>query len=348
MVYFAVSFQGSSKQKPGETTRVAPEFSHSAVRAEPSYRPFSLKAAIELASPPTWSAAIGPVLVGGASAWALAAIVPFTPDARALACWLLMLFCAIFAQSAVNTLNDYKDFLAGTDTAETILDESDASIVYNSIDPKDALRFGVVLCLLALAFGAFVAILSTLWLLLLGAVGAAAIVMYSFGPKPLSYLPLGEAVSGLVMGGIITTATYVALTRRFEPLILAIALPAVLAIALIMLTNNTCDIARDTLAGRKTLAVSLGMERSRQLAGALAVLTMAWMALMSLMLWLLALVPVAIAAFMSYSRLGQIMRGSYDLNNRRTMMQNISSWCLLVNVIWAAGLLFTGMVGMWF
>ncbi|MCL2631661.1 MAG: prenyltransferase [Coriobacteriia bacterium] len=311
------------------------------------YRPFTVKAAIELASPQTWSAAISPVLVGGAAAWALTALEPFKLDTRALVCWLLMLACALLAQSAVNTLNDYKDFLSGTDTVDTILDKTDASIVYNSINPKAALRFGIVLCLLALLVGAVVTVLSSWWLIVLGAAGAAAVIFYSFGPKPLSFLPLGELVSGLAMGGIITVATYIAMTRAFSPLILLVAFPAVLTIALIMLTNNTCDIGRDIIAGRKTLAVKLGFERSRRLAGVVAVITMLWMAVLSLMLWLFALLPVAIGVFIGHKRIAMIMRGSYDLHSRRQMMANISSWCLLVNSCWAAGLLLTGLVGAW-
>ncbi|MCL2137187.1 MAG: prenyltransferase [Coriobacteriia bacterium] len=312
------------------------------------YKPFTAKAAIELASPPTWSAALSPVLVGGAAAWALTAVVPFQFDARAITCWLLMLVCALCAQSAVNTLNDYQDFKSGLDTKETILDKTDASILYNAIDPKAALAFGVVLCLLAVGFGVVVALLSQWWLLLLGALGAAAVVFYSLGPKPISYLPLGEAVSGLAMGGIITVSTYVALTKKFTPLIILISLPAVLAIALIMLTNNSCDIVRDREAGRRTLAVKLGSEKSKRLAGILAVVTMLWMAMASVMFWLVALVPVSLASMLGYKKLSLIIRGNYDIQNRQAMMSNISSWCFLVNSCWAGGLLASGLIGMWF
>jgi len=320
---------------------------HSAVNQQNLYRPFTPKAAIELASPSSWSAAVSPVLVGGAAAWALSPIVPFTLDARAAICWLLMLGCALSAQSAVNTLNDYKDFLSGLDTSETILDKTDASIVYNSIDPRSALRFGVGLCLLAGVLGLVVALLSRWWLILLGAFGAAAVVFYSFGPKPISYLPLGEATSGFVMGGIITTATYVALTRAFSWLVVAVSVPVILGIALIMLTNNSCDISRDSGVGRETLAVRLGHDRARLLAGISAIATMLWMAVMSLLFWLPALLPVAAASLAGFSRLSLIMRGKYNLENRRLMMGNISSWCLLVNACWAAGLLMSGVLSLW-
>jgi 1,4-dihydroxy-2-naphthoate octaprenyltransferase len=311
------------------------------------YKPFTIKAALQLTSPPSLVASITPVLVGAGAAVALSDQVAFSFDLRSLACFILMLLCAVLAQSAVNTLNDYQDFLAGTDTAETVLDDTDASIVYNSIDPKAALRFGVALCLTALVLGTVVALLSVWWLILLGLVGVAAVVFYSFGPK-LSYLPLGELVSGLVMGGIITSSTYIAMTMSFSPLVLAIAVPPIATIAMIMLTNNTCDIGRDIEAGRKTLAIVLGYDNSRRLAVGLAILTLFWMALLAMLFWMIALAPVGIIALLGYNKIALIGRGPYTLENRRQMMGNVVSWCRLVNIWWAMGLLAAGLVGLWF
>jgi 1,4-dihydroxy-2-naphthoate octaprenyltransferase len=310
------------------------------------YQAFSAKAAIQLASPPTWSAAIMPVLVGGTAAFALSAMTAFSFDLRAGICWLLMLVCSLLMQSAVNSLNDYKDFLAGTDTKETILDETDASIVYNDINPRSALYFGIVLLALAAVCGVTVALLSQWYLIILGVIGAAVVVLYSFGPKPISYLPLGELMSGLMMGGIITVATYIALTQAFNPLILAVAVPTFLTIALIMLTNNICDIERDSEAGRHTLAVRLGRIKAMHLAGAMALAGLAVQALLSFVFWLAALLTTAIAALAGYHRLSRIMHGPYSLANRRVMMGNVSAWCALANLCWAFGLLLAGLTQM--
>jgi len=335
---------------PAESSSPTEISASAAVKApvESTFRPFTIKAAWQLCSPPSWVAAISPVLVGGAAAWALADLVPVVWDWRAVICWILMLGCAILAQSTVNVLNDYQDFKSGLDTAENVLDPTDASLVYNGFDPRLALRFGLVLGGLALVLGIVVALLSVWWLLVLGALAVGAVVFYSMGPKPLSALPLGELVSGLAMGGLITVATYLALTRTFTPWLLVVTVPPILTIALIMLSNNTCDITRDIPAGRRTLAIVLGSTGAQRLAGVLALFTLGWMAVWSFIFWLAALLPVAIAALWGYQRLALILRGPYNLENRRNIMQNITAWCLLVNGCWAVGLLTAGLLGAWF
>ena len=46
-------------------------------------------------------------------------------------------------QSAVNTLNDYFDFIKGTDCADDYVEVSDAVLVYEHINPKHALLLGL-------------------------------------------------------------------------------------------------------------------------------------------------------------------------------------------------------------
>ena len=98
--------------------------------------------------------------------------------------------------------------------------------------------------------------------LVIGLLGGAVIVCYSFGKLPISYLPLGELVSGVVMGGLIPLAVYDALTGCLCPQVLWSASPLILGIALIMFSNNLCDIERDLPAGRRTLPCLLGRPRA--------------------------------------------------------------------------------------
>jgi 1,4-dihydroxy-2-naphthoate octaprenyltransferase len=317
--------------------------------AEIDYRPFTPKAALELASPPSLVAAVMPVLVGGAAAIGLSSPGLLVFDPRTLLAWVLMLVTAVLMQAAVNTLNDYRDFLAGTDTAETILDEHDASIVYNGIDPKSALRFGIALLVCAAVSGAAVVMLSGWPLLAVGLAAAAVLVLYSFGPRPISYLPLGELISGLVMGGLITGATYYAMTRSFIPLVLVVAVPPIITIALIMQTNNTCDIERDIEAGRHTLPVLLGRARSVRLARVLSWAIPIWMmlalALTSVFLWqsppllLVGVVITGCLCLLLRRRIARIAAGPYDLVNRGVMMGNITAFCRLTNLVWAGAIL---------
>ncbi len=229
------------------------------------YRKMTPKAIVELAAPPSWAAAVCPVFVGTALAYALEGAVNLLFS-------FLLLCIAILMQSAVNTINDYFDFVKGTDTAANCVDVNDASIIYNQINPLSALFAGLAMLGLAGLVGLYLIIMTGLTLLWIGLAGVAAIALYSAGPLPISYTPLGEAVSGFVMGGLITYATYFALTLSGDWLIFYFAAPTILTIGLIMMTNNTCDISRDIEACRYTLPVLLGKKRSSFLLAAAYIL----------------------------------------------------------------------------
>lgn len=307
-----------------------------------NYKPFTFKAALELVSPPTWVASVGPCLVAGALA--LCCALQFTAassgaetsvlanmavqlDLRSALCWFLMLSCGVLMQSATNTLNDYQDFISGLDTAETILDETDASIVYNQINPQNAKVLAVLLLAVAGICGVAVVILTDLSLLILGVISALVVVLYSAGPKPISSLPIGELVSGVVMGGILLCATFYATTLTFSSVVLAVSLAPVVAIGQIMQTNNTCDIERDLLVGRKTMPGIIGLQRSRMLNGALSIGTFIWLAVV--MVWAglyWSLLVVLLGCIVCLPKANRLLKGPYDLQNRRVMMQTVVSY----------------------
>lgn len=225
-----------------------------------SYSKITLGDAIQLASPQTWAASIAPVLVGAALTLTVrnAQGVRFLLTGRGLVTFILMLFTSILLQSAVNVLNDYADFKKGTDTAENSVDLVDVPIINKNLNPKSALNVALVYLAIAAVFG-FTLVFMTSWLtLVMGLFGAAIVGLYSLGPKPISYLPLSEVISGLVMGEIICVATYYVLTMTLQPMLFFWALPLFFTIATIMQTNNTCDIERDREAGRTTLPLLLG------------------------------------------------------------------------------------------
>lgn len=105
-------------------------------------------------------------------------------------------------------------------------------------------------------------------------------VFYTFGPVPLSRMPLGEVFSGVTMGfGIFLITIYInAFDANFLKLdiinwqffmvgdlkkllaILWASLPMVFTIANIMLANNLCDLDQDIKNHRYTLPYYIGKE----------------------------------------------------------------------------------------
>ena len=217
----------------------------------------SLRERVLLAAPHTWSASVMPSLFS----MAYAARGGGRPDITA---GVLTLLISVLLQSAVNTFNDYADFVKGTDTGENSPDAYDAVIVHNA-DTRGALITGIVYFASAAVPGICAVLLYGTGLLWIGAAGGAAVLLYSFGRRPVSYLPAGELVSSFVMGGLIPLAGCYMQSGTADPAVLLYSTPLMLGTALIMYSNNACDMRRDRAAGRKTLPLLLGPERAVRL-----------------------------------------------------------------------------------
>lgn len=174
---------------------------------------------------------------------------------------LILLAICILMQSAVNVLNDYFDFKKGTDSAENSSDDAfDAVLVYNNLNPKSVCSLAIGFLIVAAGMGFYLVYLTGWILLVIGLIGALIVFLYSGGKTPISYMPIGELVSGFVMGGLIPLACCYTLSGVFEPLVLLVALPFIFGIGMILFTNNTCDIEKDINAQRKTISVVLGRD----------------------------------------------------------------------------------------
>ena len=215
------------------------------------YRPLTLKQALQLAAPHTWAASLCPALFG--PVYCRLTHIP-------LPLWKAVLLTAacVLLQSAVNALNDYHDFVKGTDSMDDNVEENDAVLVYGNVDPRSARNLGMLFLVIGAVLGLICSIRAGWLPVLIGMTGALCIFLYSGGPLPLSYLPVGELVSGTVMGGLIPLGTAACTDGKLHADIVLFSIPLILGIGLIMMSNNGCDIEKDMAAGRKTLPVCLG------------------------------------------------------------------------------------------
>ena len=228
------------------------------MQCDNKYRPLTAKQAMQLAAPHTWAASVCPSLFG-------ICYCRLTGSPLGLFRAAAVLAACVFLQSAVNTLNDYVDFVKGTDSASDNVEVSDAVLVYGGIDPKSARNLGFLYLFAGLLSGLAASAGAGPVPILIGAVGGATVLLYSGGPLPVSSLPLGEVVSGFVMGGLIPLGTAACADGKLHPEILFYSLPLVIGIGLIMMSNNGCDIEKDIRAGRRTLPMFLGRERTLKL-----------------------------------------------------------------------------------
>jgi 1,4-dihydroxy-2-naphthoate polyprenyltransferase len=207
------------------------------------------------ARPRTLGAAISPVLVGTAAAYADTDTVIWWRAAAALV-------VALGLQVGVNYANDYSDGVRGTDTkrAGPLRLTASGIAAPAAVRNAAALAFGV-----AAVVGLALAIAVDLRLLVVGALAIAAAVLYTGGPRPYGYSGLGE-VAVLVFFGFVATAGSAYVQQERVP---AAAWWGAVAVGLlacgILLANNIRDVDADRVAGKRTLAVRTGVSTARLL-----------------------------------------------------------------------------------
>jgi 1,4-dihydroxy-2-naphthoate polyprenyltransferase len=213
------------------------------------------------ARPRTLPAAIVPVLAGSAVAGGYG---KFSAWRAALA-----LVVALALQIGVNYANDYSDGIRGTDEHRT----GPVRLVAGKLAaPRQVLAaaFGcfAVACLTGFALAA----VSSWWLLAPGAAAVAAAWFYTGGNRPYGYRGFGELSVFAFFGVLAVAGTAYVQMRTFSWLALAAAVPVGLLACALLVVNNLRDIGTDATAGKRTLAVMLGEQRSRVLYGACALL----------------------------------------------------------------------------
>ena len=296
-----------------------------------SFSRFTPQMALNLAAPHPWPAAIMPTLV------AIGAASSESPLSITMCCSLLAI--VILMQSAVNTFNDYYDYVKGTDSEDAYVDEDDAVLVYNNVNPKSALRLAIGYLAAAFILGIYAIVRAGYVPLAIALVGALFVVLYSAGKSPISYLPLGEAVSGIVMGGLIPLAVFQVITGILDFRMLLIAVPTIIGVGLIMLTNNTCDIERDIPAGRRTLPVVLGRDRSRSLYHALLVVWMLFIVINTGIWFRSGLIVMPFMLLASYPIIRALWQNPLTAERRQQAMPQALSVNVVLGAFYAAALL---------
>ena len=216
------------------------------------------------ARPRTLVAAIVPVLVGASWAGRHAISIPRS---------LLALLVAIALQIAVNYANDYFDGVGGVDTAARM---GPRRLVASGLAPARAVATAaiVMVCIAAVA-GLVLSLLTTLWLVVAGAAAVLALLLYSGGPRPYAAAGLGEVSVFAFFGLVATCGTAYVQQQRLDATVLWLAAPVGLLACALLMANNLRDIPTDAAAGKRTLAVRLGAQRSRVLLIATVVIALA-------------------------------------------------------------------------
>jgi 1,4-dihydroxy-2-naphthoate polyprenyltransferase len=215
------------------------------------------------ARPRTLPAAIAPVLVGTAAAIERAGELP-----RAGA-FIAALIGSVFIQIGTNLANDYSDAKRGADTVDRlgpVRVTASGLVAPRSVLVATWIAFGV-----AVAAGIYLATVAGWVIIAVGVASIAAGVLYTGGPWPYGYAGLGEVFVFLFFGLVAVNGSYYVQLEELEWLPFGLSVSIGCLATAILVVNNVRDIDTDRRAGKRTLAVRLGRDATRNLYRALIV-----------------------------------------------------------------------------
>lgn len=201
----------------------------------------------------TLPAALAPVIVGGAFAYAMS---EFSWRLTLLAAGVALLF-----QIGVNFANDYSDGIRGTDDVREgpVRLTGSGKVKPFTVKLAAFISFGLA-CVCGLAV---TIICGHWWLIALGAAAVLAGWFYTGGKHPYGYIGLGEVFVLVFFGYAATVGTVYIQTNQAPILAWILATAIGLVACSILMVNNIRDIPGDEAAGKKTLAVRIGQSKAR-------------------------------------------------------------------------------------
>jgi 1,4-dihydroxy-2-naphthoate polyprenyltransferase len=203
----------------------------------------------------TLPAAVAPVLVGTSLALGDGTFHPLA--------FVAALLGAIFIQVGTNLSNDYSDARRGADTEDRL---GPVRVTAGGLVPPRRVLVATYLTFgLAVACGAYLVAVAGPELLAVGAASILAGVLYTGGPRPYGYEGLGELFVFLFFGIVAVSGSYFVQVQELPWQAFVCAVPVGLLASAILVVNNVRDIDTDRRAGKRTLAVRLGRERTRAL-----------------------------------------------------------------------------------
>lgn len=211
----------------------------------------NFKKYLELFRIHTLSASYIPVIFGSLYAY-------YRTGEFSLSLFLAMLLASVSIQIATNLFNEYFDFKKGLDTVDSV--GQSGSIVKGELSAQKVLAIAISFIAFSMLLGLFIIVKTSIYIALVGFISILVGYLYTGGPRPIAYGPLGELFAGFFMGNVIIGISYFIQTMDYTLEVFLVSLPFALLISSILTANNIRDIDEDIEGGRRTLVILLGKE----------------------------------------------------------------------------------------
>ncbi len=217
------------------------------------------------ARPRTLPAALAPVFVGTA-----AALQEIQHPSSVLGIddfrwgtFIAALIGALFIQIGTNLANDYSDAKRGADTVDRL---GPVRVTASGLAAPSRVLYATWAAFGVAALAGLYLGIEVGWEIIgIGIISIAAGVLYTGGPKPYGYEGLGEVFVFVFFGLVAVNGSYYVQLEQLDLAPFLLSIPIGLLSAAILVVNNVRDIDTDRRAGKRTLAVRLGRERTREL-----------------------------------------------------------------------------------
>ena len=174
---------------------------------------------------------------------------------------LAALGVALLLQVASNLANDVYDAERGADTADRL---GPVRVTQSGLLSRGQVKRGMVVVLgLALAIGVYLTFVRGPLVVVVGVAAVVAALAYTAGPYPLGYHGLGEVFVFLFFGLTAVVGTYWVQTGATSLLAWLMAAAVGAPVTAIIVVNNLRDIEQDRAAGKRTIAVRIGVRATR-------------------------------------------------------------------------------------
>ena len=205
--------------------------------------------------PKTLSGALVPVIIGTSLAY-LHGQFQFVPA----------LICGLFAclmQVLANFINDYFDFIKGTDREDRLGPERACAQGWIT---ANAMKGGIIVTtILACAIGSLLLLYGGWQLIVVGVRCVVFAFAYTTGPYPLSYHGYGDLLVLIFFGFVPVGGTYYVQTLSFNADVVIASLVCGLVIDTLLIVNNYRDYVQDQISGKRTIIVRFGKQFGERL-----------------------------------------------------------------------------------